>query len=226
MKKSLIITCEHASNAVPPEFEHLFTLGDVEVLASHRGWDPGALDLATNLSATLGTPFFRSHVTRLLVEANRSLHNEQLFSTYTAGLNDEDKKYLIDQYYYPYRKPVEEAIRRLPKPVVHFSIHTFTPVWVDRVRKVDIGLLFDPARSLEFSVCEQLKTFLQHELKQYVVEFNDPYQGTDDGFTTYLRTFYPDEEYAGIEIEVNQKYVGTPAWETITTALTLAMKKL
>ena len=33
---------------------------------------------------------------------------------------------------------------------------------------------------------------------------NFPYLGTDDGFTTYLRTKFADADYAGIELEVNQ----------------------
>jgi hypothetical protein len=42
------------------------------------------------------------------------------------------------------------------------------------------------------------------------IEFNKPYLGIDDGLTTYLRTIYPDSRYAGIEIEINQKFVDTP----------------
>jgi hypothetical protein len=42
------------------------------------------------------------------------------------------------------------------------------------------------------------------------IEFNKPYLGIDDGLTTYLRTVYPDSHYAGIEIEINQKFVDTP----------------
>ena len=52
-----------------------------------------------------------------------------------------------------------------------------------------------------------------------VIKFNEPYKGTDDGFTTYLRTKFSDDEYLGIEIEVNQKYLGTEQWEMIAMGL-------
>ncbi|MGZ5244731.1 MAG: N-formylglutamate amidohydrolase, partial [Bacteroidia bacterium] len=41
---------------------------------------------------------------------------------------------------------------------------------------------------------------------ELTVKFNYPYLGTDDGFTTHLRKLFPDEKYAGVEIEINQKY--------------------
>jgi hypothetical protein len=43
-------------------------------------------------------------------------------------------------------------------------------------------------------------------LPGFQIRFNDPYKGTDDGFTTWLRKKYNDSEYIGIEIEVNQKF--------------------
>jgi predicted N-formylglutamate amidohydrolase len=35
------------------------------------------------------------------------------------------------------------------KPVLHLSIHSFTPIWSGVERKVDIGILFDPDNKSE-----------------------------------------------------------------------------
>lgn len=48
---------------------------------------------------------------------------------------------------------------------------------------------------------------------------NVPYNGADDGFTTYLREQFPADKYLGIEIEVNQKYAGTEEMSVIRSAL-------
>ena len=38
------LSCEHGGNHIPTAYQPLFK-GAEEVLASHRGWDPGALEL-------------------------------------------------------------------------------------------------------------------------------------------------------------------------------------
>ena len=74
----LVLTCEHAFNTIPPEYQNLFTNAR-ETLKSHRGYDPGALDLFYELKDLSDFSFF--HETgRLLVEVNRSKGHSNLFS--------------------------------------------------------------------------------------------------------------------------------------------------
>lgn len=221
---SILLTCEHAGNQVPVRYRSLFT--SEEILNSHRGWDPGALDIAATLSEALDLPCFTHQTTRLLVEVNRSLGHSQLFSEFTQPLGDEDKQLLLDKYYFPYRLRVENAIAQLPKPVLHLSIHTFTPVWNEKVRLTDVGILFDPTRIFESTISEKLVNLLQQNLPDLRIEFNEPYKGIDDGFTTYLRTRFSDEEYAGIEIEINQKLGSSEEIEKLTAALSASILSL
>lgn len=74
-----IITCEHGGRAVPVALAPLFA-GHEELLASHRGWDPGALDLAERLTRRLAAPLHAARTSRLVVDLNRSLHAPDLFS--------------------------------------------------------------------------------------------------------------------------------------------------
>jgi predicted N-formylglutamate amidohydrolase len=55
---------------VPRRWRGLFE-GAEEVLASHRGWDPGAFDLARRLARLLDVPLIAHHITRLLMDVNR-----------------------------------------------------------------------------------------------------------------------------------------------------------
>lgn len=222
MKPSLIITCEHAGNEVPPEYANLFE-GVDEILMSHRGWDPGALQVAEFLAEGLQCSLYFCPVTRLLVEANRSINNPQLFSEYAVGLSMEERSKLLHEIYFPYRIAVEKEIEVLSKPVVHLSIHSFTPVWNEVPRAVDIGLLFDPSRVFETDFCSRWRNNLAKILPGFSIAMNEPYKGTDDGFTTYLRTVFYDHHYAGIEVEVNQKFVDTKDFVKIQSALLQAL---
>jgi predicted N-formylglutamate amidohydrolase len=215
---NLVITCEHAGNQVPDCYNHIFA--DMkDILESHRGWDPGALEIARFLASELSAPLFSCETTRLLIEPNRSLHSHQLYSEYSQKLFETDHESILQQYYWPHRRSVEEIINKVSKPALHLSIHTFTPMLHGQVRTVDVGLLFDPARPQESAFCESLSVALEHHLPALNTVFNEPYKGTDDGFTTYLRTRFEDRDYLGVEIEVNQKYIGTETWEMISIGL-------
>ena len=215
---NLIVTCEHAGNQVPENYSHIFA--DVkDVLQSHQGWDPGALEIARFVATECSAPLFSCETTRLLIETNRSLHSHQLYSRYSRKLYETDHDFILRQYYYPHRNSVEDVIAKVSKPALHLSIHSFTPVLNGDTRNVDIGILFDPDRKGESDFCKQLFDGLEQTLPFLVIKFNEPYKGTDDGFTTYLRTKFSDDEYLGIEIEVNQKYLGTEQWEMIAMGL-------
>jgi predicted N-formylglutamate amidohydrolase len=215
---NLIVTCEHAGNQVPDCYSHIFA-NIKDVLESHRGWDPGARELATFLATEFDAPLFVCETTRLLIEPNRSLDNHQLYSEYSQVLFETDHDLILQQYYLPHRGSVEQLISKLAKPVLHLSIHTFTPILNGTVREVDVGLLFDPTRKSESDFCDILRRDLERNLPSLIIRMNEPYKGTDDGFTTYLRTRFEDHQYLGIEIEVNQKYIGTKQWELISVAL-------
>lgn len=120
---------------------------------------------------------------------------------------------------------LKRLFRNPQKKVLHLSIHTFTPLWNGTMRRVDVGLLFDPARKNESEFCGLFLPELKRRLPSLCIEFNEPYKGTDDGFTTYLRTLFGDDEYLGIEIEINQKYVGKAAWVAISKSLYDALRK-
>ena len=208
MFNAIIITCEHAGNIIPEAYKNLF-IGADEILQSHRGWDPGALEAAKYLSANLNAPLFFTETCRLLVEANRSIGFPDQFSDFTGKLPDAEKQKIIEQYYMPYRHEVEAFLQHLiysDKRVLHLSLHSCTPVLHGSVREMDVSFLFDTERHSEMQFCESWRNKLQKINSDLLIRFNYPYLGTDDGFTTHLRTLFPDEKYAGIEVEINQKY--------------------
>lgn len=206
----MIITCEHASRRVPASCRALFA-GRPELLTSHRGHDSGSLALARQLAGMLDAPLFTGRWTRLLVDLNRSVGHPRLFSEVTRALPRPEQLGIIEKYYRPYRETVERAVARAIRHarVLHLSVHSFTPIMNNEVRNADIGLLYDPKRPMERRFAQHWKRGLVSELA-WRVRCNYPYRGTADGFTTYLRTRFPDPVYAGIELELNQALPPVP----------------
>ncbi|MGB7344822.1 MAG: N-formylglutamate amidohydrolase [Pirellulaceae bacterium] len=206
----MLITCEHGGNQVPTEFQSLFsTAGASQALYSHRGYDPGALDAANQFAKALHAELIASETTRLLVDLNRSQDNPQLYSRFTSILSDGAKAKLLSNWYLPYRQRVENELYRQIASVgrvVHLSIHTFTPKFHGQWRPIDVGLLFDPDRSTEKEFCDTWQSQINHQRPRLRVIANQPYAGTDDGFTTALRRKFPNANYAGIEVEINHRY--------------------
>jgi|LakMenEpi03Aug12_release.lakeMendotaPanAssembly.Ray.scaffolds.fasta_scaffold559542_1 predicted N-formylglutamate amidohydrolase len=201
----LIITCEHGGNHVPKKYQPLFNEA-THLLESHEAIDFGALKLAKAL-APLASYFFYTEITRLLVELNRSPHHPKLFSSFTKGLSLLEKKRLLEKYYYPYRNHVFQTIQNeinKKEKILHLSVHSFTPVFNSILRKVDIGLLYDPKRAPEKLFCHEWKRVMRSLDSNYRVRFNQPYLGIADGLVTYLRKQFSAESYVGIELEVNQ----------------------
>lgn len=208
MPDRILVTCEHGGKRVPREYRDLFR-GHEQVLASHRGWDPGAEAIARRLAGLLGAIPRIARVTRLLVDLNRSPGHPRQFSEFTRRLPQRERKRVESRYYVPYRAEVE---RRVAEAVVqgfrvcHLSIHSFTPIWQGKARPLDLGLLYDPSRKAEHQLADRILRRVG-EVVDWRIRRNQPYRGISDGFTTWLRRRFSPECYLGLELEFNQ---GTP----------------
>ncbi|WP_224996239.1 N-formylglutamate amidohydrolase [Cesiribacter sp. SM1] len=227
MNQSYILSCEHAGNLVPARYHSLFK-GKEDVLYTHKAIDFGALRLAQHLKQESGLPLYYTLHSRLLVEANRSPDNEELFSDYTSALEETEKKSILEEYYYPHRRQVQDKISQLladGRAVIQLAAHTFTPVLEGKTREADMGILFDPERPMEQAFADALKQELLAQNPSRKVLYNSPYPGTDDSFPAYLRKCFSKEQYGGIELEVNQKFFlngDASIWETLLAEISAA----
>jgi predicted N-formylglutamate amidohydrolase len=206
---SFLITCEHGGNRIPPPYRRLFRRRRV-LLDSHRGYDPGALVMATALAMAFRAPLVSSTISRLLVDLNRSIDHPQLFSAATRGAPARLRAKMIEQHYRPYREQVERLVRQSVsrgRRVIHIASHTFTPELDGKVRCADVGLLYHPGRHAEAELCARWKASLALSAPQLRVRRNYPYAGKGDGLTAHLRRRFPPGAYVGIELEVNQAIV-------------------
>ncbi|MGZ5091667.1 MAG: N-formylglutamate amidohydrolase [Burkholderiales bacterium] len=219
----LLVTCEHGGNRIPAQYRALFKKYR-PALESHRGYDLGALALARAFAGAFDAELVYSTTSRLLVELNRSPNHRQFLSEATRELPTAERERLLGRYYWPYRHWVEAQVTDAIKHgerVLHVSSHSFTPRLNGVVRNADIGLLYDPRRAREREFCRVWKARMEGANPQLVVRLNYPYRGSADGLTTHLRRLHRNSDYAGIEIEVNQKHAlgDTAAWTTLRKLL-------
>jgi len=207
----LLLTCEHGGNRIPDEYKYLFPAESKTVLESHRGWDPGTLALGKFLAGQLQAPLFASDITRLLVDLNRSTWRRTLFSEFVKGRPHPLKKEILERVYYPYQNEVENYVQETVyrgEKICHLALHSFTPVLNGKHRNADLGLLYNPARENEKQFARLAKKQSKNILPDWRVRLNYPYLGKPDGLCARLRKKHNDGSYMGIEVEINQKYVG------------------
>ena len=204
------MSCEHGGNRVPG-FARFFSKA---FLDTHRGYDPGALEVARDFARATGAPLFYSTVSRLLVELNRPPGHPQLFY---LNLPEPQRDDLLRRYYLPYWRAIQKAIGR-HRLVLHLSVHSFTPRFRGVTRGTDIGLLFDPRRPAEAALCRSWRKALGTE---FVVRENHPYAGVHPSVVQSMREKFSPTRYVGIQLELNQKYPrrGGRRWPELRGAL-------
>lgn len=215
----LLLSCEHAGRQVPACYAHLFSGGAARrALASHRGYDPGALRVGRFLARFWSLPLYAHLITRLLVEPNRSPHHPQLFSEFSRRLGRKARGELLARHYHPHRVRVQHAVQDAVgtgQQVIHIAVHSFTPVLDGKERRADVAFLYDPRYGSEADVARQLQRSLKQQLPGWWVRRNYPYRGAADGLTTTLRRCFSPETYVGLELELNQRWLDPPPAELL-----------
>ena len=197
-----MLTCEHASNCLPAVFKKAVP---ADVLKTHRAYDIGAAQVFRKL-VKFAKPEFscEGKYSRLFVDLNRTITNKSAFSDFLR--NNESAKTQATAYWNEYRTAIEKFVKaNAKKEIVHLGIHSFTPVLNGKVRNADIGILYDPSRPQERAYANVIKAEIKRLHPEMKVRFNYPYKGTSDGLTTTLRKKF-GPRYAGLEIEINQKF--------------------
>ena len=220
---ALVISCEHGGNEVPLAYAALFK-GHEALLPTHRGWDPGALELARQMAGAFNAPLFAATTTRLLIDLNRSIGHRQLHSEATRALALAARRDIAARHYRPHRDAVESEIARLiasSRQVVHIASHSFTPELHGVVRQADVAWLYDTQRAGETLLARRWLGALRQRRPDLKLRRNYPYDGKGDGLSSLLRKRHAPERYVGIELEVNQRFclAGGDAWTALRADL-------
>jgi predicted N-formylglutamate amidohydrolase len=200
---SIVLTCEHASYIVPPEYGNLGVSHNE--LSRHIGWDIGARWVVEALSQVLDAPAVCSGYSRLLIDCNRDVTDHDLIVSESDGtkihgnedVTDTERERRITQFYQPYHDAIDSLLReRSERESVLLSIHSFTPILGMKERPFDLGVLFDRHEDLAQEVGQRL-----HHRK-YRIRYNEPYSGLD-GLIFSARSHGDRHGLLYLELEIN-----------------------
>ena len=198
----LLLVCEHASNFIPADLNNL-ELSE-EILQSHIAHDIGALDLARRLSWLLDAPLISSAASRLIYDCNRSfgltdtipVKSEIFEIPGNFNLNDTEVLERHKKYYLPFEQAISNRLSTFSTPPILLTIHSFTPIYLGKERKVEIGIIDDTDDRLS---SQMLK--LARMQTNRCVELNQPY-GNNDNTTHTLSLHGTKNKLLNAMIEV------------------------
>lgn len=208
-----VLTCEHASCAVPREYRSLGL--PRSALRDHIGWDVGARALQRVIARELGgAPAVASRWSRLLVDCNRDPADPGLVLAESdcvpvpgnARVSAAERRRRVDRFHAPYHRSVERAIerelRRGRSPRL-LSIHSFTPVMGGVERRLDVGVLYDRHRGLAHRLGAAIRS------RGWRVRYNEPYSGLA-GLIYSARRHGHGGGIEYVELEINNALLREP----------------
>ncbi len=199
-----LFTAEHASNHLPCSYND----SDQQFLQTHWAFDIGIAPLMKHLCAALSCRGVQTEFSRLWIDANRSPTQEGLIKTEIQGtplsFNQnlsptarEDRK---NNFHAQYHNTISDIITSHATPPMLISMHSFTPIWNDQLREMDIGVLFDR----DEDIAHALASILQDE--GFFVALNQPYSGKN-GLIYAADRHGTENNIPYVEFEFNQSII-------------------
>jgi predicted N-formylglutamate amidohydrolase len=208
--KSLLLACEHASERLPTPF--VWPVPDKRLVGTHWAYDLGAREVTLELARALDVSCVLSRFTRLLVDPNREETHSDLLRAVAEGepvllnraVSPSERALRIARFYRPYHDVLDAELARV-KPKRLLSVHSFTPVYEGKVRKVELGVLFDR----EEEEAARFGEALSRELPG--VAYNEPWSGKAG--LIYSAASHAEKHGAiALELEVRQDLAVDPAY--------------
>ncbi|MEM1162974.1 MAG: N-formylglutamate amidohydrolase [Pseudomonadota bacterium] len=209
---NLLLLCDHASNAVPPD------VGDLGIapqdMARHIAWDVGARGVTLGLADRLGAGAVMSCFSRLVIDPNRGERDPTILMKLYDGTiiegnrhaGPEEKARRVEAYWRPYHTAITTAVDAIEaegRPAI-ISIHSFTPYLKDGVQRPwHIGLLWDRDDRIKVPLFD----LLQAE-PDLVVGDNQPYSGQLGGDSMW--THATSRGIPHVLIEIRNDLIETP----------------
>jgi predicted N-formylglutamate amidohydrolase len=183
----ILLICDHAGNAVPPEVAG----GDLGLppaeMARHIAYDIGARGVTAQLSRLLDAPAVLGRVSRLVIDPNRGEDDPTLVMRLYDGtiipanraVPPEEVERRLEAYHRPYHRAIERAIDRMlaaGRAPALVAIHSFTPRLMGRApRPWQVGILWHHDGRIALPLMARLRG------QGLCVGDNQPYSGQLEG---------------------------------------------
>src|SRR6056297_1719881 len=206
-----LVTCDHASNTVPP-FVNAGSLGLPEAdMARHIAYDVGAAGVARTLGRALDAPVILSDFSRLVIDPNRGEDDPTLIMKLYDGTiipanrhaGAVDREARLNRCYRPYHTALAQLAARRADTII-VSVHSFTRQFRGRPpRPWHVGLLYAADTRLARPLIARLRA--EPDL---CVGDNEPYGGhlPGDSIARHAIAF----ERPNVLIELRNDLIATP----------------
>lgn len=228
LKFQYLFSTEHATHWIPsglieknPQLKAL--------QKTHQGYDLGVLEIANWLSRDLQATHIEGTISRLVIDLNRSVNHSQLFGPATQSLSLLDKKQIIRHYWEPYFQRLVKELKKGAKinEMRWLSVHSFTPTWNHRSRRVDIGILDDLTHPKQREFSLTLQAALRRQLPSFKIYLNEPYRGFTDAIVHPVNRQIRTTHAFGICLEINQRHLQTKSQQlAMAKALSGALREI
>ncbi len=208
---NIVITCDHASNRVPPQVNGgLLGLAPAE-MERHIAYDVGAAGVAGHLGALMDAPVIGANFSRLVIDPNRGEDDPTLVMQIYDGtiipanrnLSAADLRWRLDNCYRPYHAALDSLLVSRTRPIM-IAIHSFTPrLNGHAMRPWHIGILHEKDQRLALPLLARLRA--EPDL---CVGENEPYGGHLDGDSIDRHAIRHDRP--NVLIELRNDLIRTP----------------
>ncbi|WP_248409205.1 N-formylglutamate amidohydrolase [Aliiroseovarius sp. S2029] len=179
-----LITCDHATNTVPPCVGN----GDLGVspedMARHIAYDVGAAGVSRHLSDLLDAPAILSNFSRLVIDPNRGEDDPTLVMKLYDGtvvpanrhVDQAERDRRLNAFHRPYHRAIAQLAARQANTVI-LAMHSYTPQLQGREKRPwHIAILHDRDSRLATPLIARLR-----QEADLCVGENEPYGGHLDG---------------------------------------------
>jgi predicted N-formylglutamate amidohydrolase len=208
-KSPYVLVCEHACNTLPRK---LGTLGlSAEDMTRHIAWDIGAAPMAEALAKLIDAPLVLQRYSRLAYDCNRPPESADAMPETSEvfaipgnrNLKPADRLARISEIYRPFQRAIEDLLDARAAsglPTILVTLHSFTPVYKGKARKVELGILHD--RDM------RLSSILIKSFPNIDARLNEPY-GPKDGVLHLLNIHAAPRGLKHAMIEVRNDLITT-----------------
>ena len=199
LENQILIIADHASNYVPKEKNKLGLSNSL--LNKHIAFDLGVKELSLDLSNRLKCKVIQGKYSRLLIDLNRDLNDPTIIPEIVdrkiipgnIKLSKSEVKLRIKKIYDKYHNEIDRIIKNENVTVI-LSIHSFNPIFKNKKRFLEFGILSNKDKNLSSIIIDQLR------LQKLNVGDNKPYKGNLIGDSMYRHGLRNKLPHALIEV--------------------------
>ncbi|EMI21716.1 N-formylglutamate amidohydrolase [Rhodopirellula maiorica SM1] len=173
--------------------------------------DAAARYVARRMASLLQSPLVENKYAADLIDVTRSSRHRSVMPPAVRKWPCEERDRLVQEVHAEYRNRIRNAVEQHSLRhgfTIHISIRSFALRSEGRLRRTDVGLLYDPSREDEMAFCLDWIDEMYDWAPMIRVRRNYPRRGTTESIVTAMRNHFTADRYIGVELLLNRAWAG------------------